>query len=186
MTPFLTKKWLPSFERYWHFLSSRLAFLNETSVHQTLATNNRTPVVSDSAFRTCRRLDKKHPQTLARLGEFGELVQVRVTPVDIAVPAGWVCSRKEIHAFTLVRVSHDPPPDTRNHGHHVSAAVEMRFRDYLSRVRKRTRYAGRDAMHVPLSGTVRNYCIHENRLVKLNLHSSPFQQVNVKSSCQQP
>lgn len=109
--------------------------------------HQQTPVVSDfSAFRTYLRLCKKRPQTLARLREIGELVQVRVTPVDIAVPARRVRFRKEMHAFTLVRVSHDPSPDPRNHGHHVAAAVEMRFSDHLWHVRTRRGNAHEGAM----------------------------------------
>lgn len=67
------------------------------------------------------------------LGEVRVLLEVGGAPVNVAMPAGRVSIRQEVHRLALVRVRHDPPSQARNHRHHVSAPVEVSLGDHLSR-----------------------------------------------------
>lgn len=66
------------------------------------------------------------------LWKLGELLQVWVAPIDVAMPPGGMPARKQVHAFALIGVGHDPPPYPRDHGNHVATAVEVCLGNHLS------------------------------------------------------
>lgn len=52
------------------------------------------------------------------------------------MPPRRMAIRQQVHGLALVGVGHDPPPYSRDHGHHVAAAIEVGFGDHLKKSAK--------------------------------------------------